>query len=78
MVAHFRPAQVREGKWLTPMQGHKGFPDLVLARKGEVVFAELKSAKGKVTAEQRSWLNALGGGYLWRPADWSEIQEVLA
>ena len=35
MVAHFRPAKTAEG-WRTPVEGHAGFVDLVLAR-GEVV-----------------------------------------
>lgn len=37
-----------------------GFPDLVLARGQQLIFAELKSAKGRVTAEQQAWLDALG------------------
>jgi len=31
------------------IQGDAGFPDLVLARKGRVLFVELKSEKGKLT-----------------------------
>jgi hypothetical protein len=57
-VAHFRPARTKHG-WATPMQGDKGFPDLVLAKQGRVVFAELKSRTGKPTVEQRDWLGAL-------------------
>lgn len=70
-VAHFRPARTKHG-WSTAMQGHKGFPDLVLARSGRVVFAECKSEKGRLSDEQVSWLDALAGAevYVWRPADW--------
>lgn len=76
-VAHFRPARTERG-WRTPMQGHKGFPDLVLARAGRVIFAELKSATGRPTKEQRAWLAAVGvHGRLWRPADWPTIVAEL-
>lgn len=36
-----------------------GFPDLALVRGGLLVFAELKTHKGKPTAPQREWLDAL-------------------
>lgn len=58
-----------------------GFPDLVIVGKSGVIFAELKSAKGRVTAHQKMWLESLAGAgaptYLWRPDDWPEIQQVL-
>lgn len=60
-----------------------GFPDLTLAHpgRGELVFAELKSARGRVRPEQQAWLEALRAAgqraYLWRPGDWPEIEEVL-
>ena len=51
-----------------------GFPDLVLVRGQRVVFAELKSAKGRVRPAQRVWLDRLEAAgaetYLWRPSDW--------
>lgn len=51
-----------------------GFPDLVLVheRSGAILFAELKSDRGKVTAAQDRWLRALGVrgvAFVWRPAD---------
>lgn len=74
MVAHFRPALTRSGRWATPMQGDKGFPDLVLAKDGQVLVAELKTDIGRTTVEQRAWLAALGGhGRLWRPAQWEAV-----
>ena len=82
-VAHFRPAMNRRGVWATQMQGDPGFPDLVLAREGRVIFAELKSERGKMTPDQQAWRWALGAGrvgctaYVWRPADWPRIEEVL-
>ena len=59
-----------------------GFPDLVLVRRGRLVFAELKSDKGKVAPAQSEWLADLGGvrttrAYVWRPDDWPEIEAML-
>ena len=104
LVHHTRPARTAQG-WRTSLQGDAGFSDLVMARGGRVVFAELKAAKGRLTAEQQRWQEAfprpvfveecdlgrgfflgraLGSGiaapcvsYLWRPADWEELVEVL-
>ena len=36
-----------------------GFPDLVLTRPPELVFAELKAEKGRTTPEQEAWLEDL-------------------
>lgn len=57
-----------------------GFPDLVIVfpRTGALIIAELKSADGAVSDDQRRWLDALRQGaqfaarevYLWRPEDW--------
>ena len=63
-----------------------GFVDLVMARKGRRIFAELKSAKGVVTPEQQEWLVELAGDatektevHLWRPDAWFDgtIEEIL-
>lgn len=66
-----------------------GFPDLVLAHPGDgrIVFAELKTMKGRVTERQASWLNALASAQhdgtvrvcTWRPCCWlsGEIEAVL-
>lgn len=67
-VCHFRPGMTQRGRWVTPMQGDKGAPDLILAKAGRVLLAELKSDKGKTTPEQEAWLAAAGGhGRVWRP-----------
>ena len=63
-----------------------GFPDLVLAHRDRgVIFAELKSASGKLTPAQQDWQRGLSDALpgpsdywgskmlevlVWRPADW--------
>jgi hypothetical protein len=37
-----------------------GWPDLAMARDRRLVLAELKTEKGRVSREQRAWLDALG------------------
>ena len=41
-----------------------GFPDLTMVRE-RVVFAELKSAKGRVTPDQQKWHDRLREKYTW-------------
>jgi hypothetical protein len=58
-----------------------GFPDLVLVRKGFLIFAELKSETGRLSRMQQVWLDelkgAVGAVYVWRPSDLVAIQEIL-
>ena len=63
-----------------------GFPDLVLVHPrtyNAVIFAELKTEKGRVSPEQQIWLDSLADAgartYVWRPRDWfsGEITRVL-
>lgn len=58
-----------------------GFPDLVLVR-DRVIWAELKSDTGQVSAAQQKWLDALQLAgqevHLWRPKDLQDIAHVLA
>lgn len=76
-VAHFRAARTAKG-WRTPLEGDPGFPDLVLARDGCLLAAELKAETGHVSAHQVEWLRHLGDhGRLWRPSDWDDIHAVL-
>ncbi len=64
--------------------GDIGFPDLVLARNGVVIFAELKNRLGRLTGEQRAWIAALGveasrvTAYIWRPHDLDDIARILS
>lgn len=80
LVCHFRPAVNRRGHWQTPIQGNPGFPDLVLAKAGKVIFAELKKEKSGLAVAQYEWFDALKGHiYLWRPHDWlsGEVIRIL-
>jgi hypothetical protein len=79
-VAHFRPARTEKG-WRTPVEADgKGWPDLVLVR-DRVIYAELKSARGRVSPDQEAWMSALREAgaevHLWRPSDMDEIERVL-
>lgn len=79
LVTHFRPALTKSGRWATAIQGHKGFPDLVLAKGWNVIIAELKTNKGKLSPEQVKWATEIGPIYrLWRPQDWKEIYIELS
>ena len=85
-VAHFRPARTKYG-WRTAVAGDgQGFPDCVMVRRGIVLFAELKSEKGKLSEKQDEWMNDLKGvadnssgvmAFIWRPSDWEVIVEIL-
>jgi hypothetical protein len=73
-VVHFRKARKKDGRWMTPIKGHPGSPDVIAARNGTKVFAELKVGRNKPTEDQEQWLHHLGeGAYLWYPCDWETI-----
>lgn len=82
-VAHVRPARTEHG-WRTPWQyDGKGFPDLTLVKAGRLIFAELKSGRGNLSAEQSVWIDALEDAginvYVWSPTHWvnGEVEGVL-
>jgi hypothetical protein len=87
LVHHDLPSQRANGSWATATQGNSGFPDLVLvhpgdgARKPMVVFAELKTQRGKTTAGQEEWITALRNSellvFVWRPDQMQEICALL-
>ena len=58
-----------------------GYPDLTLVREGRLIFAELKSEKGKMSVAQKEWEYDLkqtcAEYYEWRPSDWEAIVEIL-
>lgn len=83
LVHHTRPARTTRG-WRTPVTGDPGFPDLVLARQGRVIIAELKRDGGRLAPEQCRWLDHLGPAMrwpvmvvVWRPGDWPKVQRIL-
>lgn len=64
-------------------RSQRGWVDLVLLGSRGVLFRELKSATGKVTPDQRQWIDGLRAVGLdadvWRPADWpTRIQRELS
>jgi hypothetical protein len=80
------------GGWLTyhthdSRRSEGGFPDRVAVRGGRILFAELKTATGRVSPKQKIWLAVLGklAEYapgvifvrLWRPANIGEMQDFL-
>ncbi len=82
--ACFRPAQVRPGKFVTPVGGDgAGWPDLALVRRNRMIFAELKTDEGYRKPRQRAWHVALEQAgqtvYTWKPRDWlsGEIERTL-
>lgn len=58
-----------------------GFPDLVLVRRPDIVFAELKRDGEKPTPEQQAWLDEFRACglrvYVWRPGDWPDVEREL-
>ncbi len=66
-----------------------GFPDLVFVQPpsaqrphGRLLFAELKTQRGKLTTEQAQWMQVLQTVpgiecYVWRPAQWNELVAIL-
>jgi nicotinamidase-related amidase len=82
LVFHPLKAQNGRGQWRTATQGDTGFPDLVLAHhRAGVIFAELKSAIGKLSDRQIRWIGELKAAgaevYVWRPGDLEEIKQIL-
>lgn len=77
-VHHARPVRLPSGRHATPIQGHRGAPDLLLARNGVVILAELKQDGRYPDPEQRAWRDAIGPQWrLWRPADRAVILATL-
>jgi hypothetical protein len=78
----------RVGGWLVyctydSRRSPHGYPDLVLVhpKRHLLVFAENKSASGRLSPHQHSWLAALAAVAsdvcVWRPADADAIQRFL-
>ena len=57
----------------------RGYPDLTLAREGQLVIPELKVGKNRLQPDQVAWAEALPESVhrVWRPDDWDEIETLL-
>ena len=83
LVMHTRAVEIRPGVWKTPLTGHPGYPDLTLVHSTRgVIFAELKSSIGKLSASQEMWFGKLSEAgmevHVWRPKDIEFISKRLA
>jgi hypothetical protein len=77
----------REVGWLvsfawTSIHSPKGLPDLTLVNPPRLIYAELKSEKGKPTEAQQVWLDTLAQVpgvevYLWKPSMLDDIYHTL-
>lgn len=69
LIFHASPKMVRPGVWRSD---GKGFPDLCIAHHSRgLIFAELKSAEGRLSFDQKQWAQCLMNAgveyYVWRP-----------
>lgn len=76
--AHFCGWKIQHSSMLG--DGTPGIPDLILVKK-RVIFVQLKSERGQLTAAQRLWRDKLLAAgacwYLWRPSDWEAMLTLL-
>jgi hypothetical protein len=81
-IHHDRPARLIDGEWRTAIEGDAGFPDLVLARKGRLIIAELKAENGKLTGDQKQWIHEMANTtrpviQVWKPSAIQHIAHLL-
>lgn len=81
-VHHARPAQGRKG-WRTPIIGHPGFCDLVIAGHGKCFFVELKRRPNRLDPAQQAWIDELEAAGMdvavwWVPEQQQALVELLA
>jgi hypothetical protein len=78
-VFHPAPKQVRPGVWKSD---GNGFPDLTMCKRtGGFIQAEIKTSRGRVSADQISWMMDAQPWIecvVWRPEDMPFIKERLA
>ena len=58
----------------------QGYPDLTIGDREDTIWAELKSAKGKLEQEQVEWLDNLPAhqSHVWQPSDLEEAMRIIA
>lgn len=76
LVYHALPLRTARG-WATGTMGDAGLPDIVAAKGGRVILAELKTARGRLTELQERWVRE-AGAVVWRPSDWADIEATFA
>jgi hypothetical protein len=73
----WRAIHIRDGR----RQDVAGFPDVLAVRDARLLAAELKTQRGRLTPDQRTWLEALRAAgvetYVWRPADVEDVERAL-
>lgn len=79
---HFEPAVRQSGTWATALRGQKGLPDYIAVRRGELLFAEIKGDRGRLTPDQAEWIDDLRKvdtvrAELWYPHQLDDIKEIL-
>jgi hypothetical protein len=84
LVHHGRPAPNGRGRFITPIQGKAGFPDLTMMHPGRgiALFVELKRYPNDVEPDQMDWLLAmrhvgLDARIWWVPEDLDELVAVV-
>lgn len=82
LTCHVYPAKAgRNGAWMTPTSA-RGFPDVWILRRGQLVVFELKARKGRPEDGQAEWIETLDTvpGVTARfagPDDWPALQAIL-
>ena len=85
MNAIIEAAEYHGWKWFHDQDSRKnneGYPDLHLAKQGNLFFFETKTATGRIRPAQLEWLEELRDGRVLsariiRPADLDEVLELI-
>ena len=58
----------------------QGYPDLTIGGREDAIWAELKSATGRLDQEQVEWLDNLPAhqSHVWQPSDLEEAMGIIA
>jgi len=71
---HAERAAPSQKGWRTPIQGHAGWPDVVICGHGRLLVRELKCGRNTLSAEQADWLQELRAAGIdagvWTDSDW--------